>query len=300
MQAISGGGEFQQNGPGTTILTAINTYTGATTVNAGALIVNGSIANSAVTVNSGALLAGTGTVGAATINSGGTFAPGNSPGTMTVAGNLAFQSGALYLVQVNPRMARRQRDRRRQRGARRHGQRSVRVGKLRDAHFHHPLSRGRARRHHVRCFDDEQSAGRLHSQSELHRHRRDPEPHRHLPPGALGTGGLSINQRNVATALNSFFNNGGALPPGFVSVFGLTGANLGNALSQLSGEAATGAQQGAFQLTNQFLGLMLDPFVDGRSGVAGAGGPRSVLRRNTKRCPMTSRSPIPPCSRRPR
>ena len=50
MQAISGGGEFQQNGPGTTILTAINTYTGATTVNAGALVVNGSIANSAVTV----------------------------------------------------------------------------------------------------------------------------------------------------------------------------------------------------------------------------------------------------------
>ena len=75
-----------------------------------------------------------------------------------------------------------QRDRRRQRGARRHGQRSVRVGKLCDAHFHHPLSRGRARRDHVRCFDDEQSAGRLHSQSELHRHRRDPQPHRH--PGA--------------------------------------------------------------------------------------------------------------------
>ena len=26
-------------------------------------------------------------------------------------------------------------------------------------------------------------------------------------------------------------------------------------------------------MTNQFLGLMLDPFVDGRSGVAGTGGP---------------------------
>src|SRR5258708_20672050 len=35
------------------------------------------------------------------IASGGTFAPGNSPGTMTVAGNLAFQSGALYVVQIN-------------------------------------------------------------------------------------------------------------------------------------------------------------------------------------------------------
>ena len=51
------------------------------------------------------MLAGTGTVGATTINSGGTFAPGDSPGTMTVGGNLAFQSGALYLVQVNPSTA---------------------------------------------------------------------------------------------------------------------------------------------------------------------------------------------------
>ena len=42
----------------------------------------------------------------------------------------------------------------------------------------------------------------------------------------IGTGGLSINQRNVATSLNTFFNNGGALPPGFVSVFGLRPAPI--------------------------------------------------------------------------
>ena len=53
----------------------------------------------------------------------------------------------------------------------------------------------------------------------------------------------------------------------------MTGANLGNALSQLSGEAATGAQQAGFQMGSQFLDLMLDPFVDGRSGVAGTSGP---------------------------
>src|SRR5262249_4375791 len=87
---------------------------------------------------------------------------------------------------------------------------------------------------------------------------------------ALG-GGFSGNQGNVAGALNNFFNGGGALPPGFVSVFGLTGSNLGTALSQLSAEAATDAQQGAFQLGSQFLNIMLDPFVDGRN--VGAGGP---------------------------
>ena len=92
-------------------------------------------------------------------------------------------------------------------------------------------------------------------------------------PGALGAGGLSGNQLNVANSLNTFFNSGGALPPTFVTMFGLTGGNLANALSQLSGEAATGAQKVGFQLTDQFLNLMLDPFVDGRSGVGGADHP---------------------------
>ena len=51
---------------------------------------------------------------------------------------------------------------------------------------------------------------------------------------ALGAGGLSGgNQQNVAGALNNFFNNGGTLPAGFVSVFGLTGGNLASALTLL-------------------------------------------------------------------
>jgi uncharacterized protein YhjY with autotransporter beta-barrel domain len=87
-------------------------------------------------------------------------------------------------------------------------------------------------------------------------------------PSTTGSG----NQNSVANALNNFFNNGGTLTPGFVSVFGLNGADQANALTLLSGEAATGAQQGAFQLMTQFLGIMLDPFVDGRGGFGGAGG----------------------------
>jgi uncharacterized protein with beta-barrel porin domain len=87
---------------------------------------------------------------------------------------------------------------------------------------------------------------------------------------ALGQGaGLSQNQQNAAGALNNFFNNVDTLPANFVNIFGLTGANLANALTLLSGEAATGAQQPAFQLANQFLNIMLDPFVDGRGNVIG-------------------------------
>jgi uncharacterized protein with beta-barrel porin domain len=84
---------------------------------------------------------------------------------------------------------------------------------------------------------------------------------------------FTSNQLGVGRAIDNFFNNGGTLPPTFVSLYGLSGANLTNALDQLSGEAATGAQQVGFQLGNQFLNLMLDPFVDGRSGVGGADHP---------------------------
>jgi fibronectin-binding autotransporter adhesin len=102
---ISGSGGLTKTGAGAFTLSGSSSYSGATAVSAGTLIVNGAIANSAVTVSSGATLAGTGTVGATTILSGSTLAPGHSPGTITVAGNLAFQSGAIYLVQVTPSIA---------------------------------------------------------------------------------------------------------------------------------------------------------------------------------------------------
>jgi uncharacterized protein with beta-barrel porin domain len=83
---------------------------------------------------------------------------------------------------------------------------------------------------------------------------------------------LNQNQQTVANAINNFFNSGGALPPAFANLFNLTGGNLSNALTQVSGEAATGAERGAFELMNQFLGLMLDPFVYGRGGSSTGGG----------------------------
>ena len=65
---LGGPRPLEKIGAGILVLSAANTYSGPTTVSGGALVVNGSIANSAVTVGGGAFLTGTGTVGATTIN----------------------------------------------------------------------------------------------------------------------------------------------------------------------------------------------------------------------------------------
>ncbi|WP_041782266.1 autotransporter domain-containing protein [Ancylobacter novellus] len=73
--AISGSGALQQNGTGTAILTGASTYSGATSVNAGTLIVNGSLGAGTVSVANGATLSGSGSVGGAvTVQNGGTLA----------------------------------------------------------------------------------------------------------------------------------------------------------------------------------------------------------------------------------
>lgn len=75
--------------------------TGQLSMNAGLLSVDGLI-DGDVQIMAGASLAGTGTVGNTTIASGGALAPGNSIGTLTVDGDLVFDAGSRYLVEVDP------------------------------------------------------------------------------------------------------------------------------------------------------------------------------------------------------
>jgi autotransporter-associated beta strand protein len=86
--AVSGNGTLTQAGKGKLTLTGANTFTGATDITSGELIVNGSLANSSLTtIRRGARLGGTGTLGNTTVQAGGVHAPGNSIGTQTIIGN---------------------------------------------------------------------------------------------------------------------------------------------------------------------------------------------------------------------
>ena len=83
--------------PGTVVLSGTNTYSGATAISAGTLLVNGnsSGATGAVTVASGATLGGNGTVGGAvTAQTGSTLNAGNGVGTLTTAGNVTLAAGS--------------------------------------------------------------------------------------------------------------------------------------------------------------------------------------------------------------
>jgi subtilase-type serine protease len=95
---ISGAGGLTKRGAGVLRLTGANSYTGLTTVAGGKLVVNGSQA-SAVKVEAAGTLGGTGSVAA--IDNYGAVAPGNSVGTMTVAGDYVARPGSVYEVEVD-------------------------------------------------------------------------------------------------------------------------------------------------------------------------------------------------------
>lgn len=278
-QQYQGFSTFNKTGSSTWTLTGTDSTNTPWAVQGGTFLVDGTT-NGALNVQAGTL-GGSGTVGATTIGGGGTLAPGDHVvGTLNVNGNLAFQSGALYLVKVTPTGAS---------STNVTGTASLTVGSVQTM-----FATGS---YVTKTYDILHAMGGLGGTKfsgisgnvpagfsqvlSYSTSGTDTDVFLNLtatlgaPGGAggLGSSGLNQNQQHVADALNNFFNNGGALPPNFVNVFGLTGANLANTLTQLSGEAATGAQRGAFQLGGQFLGLMLDPFVDGRGGAAGAGGP---------------------------
>ena len=96
--AMTGTGALAKTGAATLTTTGINDFSGATTISAGGLFVNGTNANSAVTVSSGGLLSGSGSVSSVSVSSGGTISAGaaaGSVGTLSVA-SLAVAGTSTY------------------------------------------------------------------------------------------------------------------------------------------------------------------------------------------------------------
>ena len=97
---ISGSVSMNLQGTGTTVLSGSNSYTGPTSVQAGKLVVNGSLGSSSLTVSSGAVLGGSGLIAGNTVIAG-THSPGNSPGVQTFGGDLSYQPGASMIWQLS-------------------------------------------------------------------------------------------------------------------------------------------------------------------------------------------------------
>jgi fibronectin-binding autotransporter adhesin len=96
---FSTGGSLTKVGTGTLTLSGANSFTGLTNVNAGKLLVNGSIPGP-LHVGNGATLGGNGTIGGAvTVDPGGIVSPGNSPGTISL-GSLTLGSDTNLYIEI--------------------------------------------------------------------------------------------------------------------------------------------------------------------------------------------------------
>ncbi|MCP3384626.1 autotransporter domain-containing protein [Bradyrhizobium sp. CCGUVB4N] len=238
---------------GTETLTGANTYTGATTVNGGTLVVNGSI-TSASTVNAGGTLAGTGTVGNVAVT-GGTLAPGNTGavGTLSINGSLSFTAASTYMVQVSSSTA--------------SLANVTGAATLGGATVSATFGSGTIKKQYTILTAAGGLGGSTFNSAVV---SNMPSINATLSYDAnnvflsIGVnftpigGGLTVNQQNVANTLTNFFNSTGGIPAAFAA---LTPAGLTTA----SGELGTGIIQSAINADGQFLNLMLDPTVVGRS-----------------------------------
>lgn len=239
---------------GTETLSGTNTYTGATTVNGGKLEVDGSIV-SASTVNAGGTLAGTGSVGSVAVN-GGTLAPGSaaSPtGTLTINGSLSFTAASTYMVQLS--------------SATSSLANVTGAATLGGATVSAIFGSGAVKKQYTILTAASGLGGTAFNSAvvsnmpSLNATLSYDNNNVFLNIGVNFTpsgGGLTVNQQNVANTLTNFFNSTGSIPAAFAA---LTPAGLTTA----SGELGTGIIQSAINADGQFLNLMLDPTVVGRS-----------------------------------
>jgi uncharacterized protein with beta-barrel porin domain len=253
----SGFGTFNKVGASAWSLTGTSAFSGPINVDGGTLAVNGDMsAASALTVNAGGALGGTGLVGTTMVN-GGTLAPGNSIGTLTVNGNLGFTAASTYAVEVSPATA----DRTNATGTATLGGATVAASFAPGSYVAKQYvilnAAGGVSGTFGALVNTNLPSGFSSSLS-----YDANNAYLNLALGLAQYNGLNVNQQNVANALTDFFNATGGIPAVF-------GSLTPGGLTQVSGEIATGAQQATVNAMTQFMGVMTDPFTRGRGGDAG-------------------------------
>jgi autotransporter-associated beta strand protein len=99
--AINGTNGLEKTGLGKLILSGSSNYSGGTDISAGTLAVNG-VLGGAVNVANAAILGGSGAIdGLVTVAAGGILAPGNSPGTLTMAGGLSLDAASILNFELD-------------------------------------------------------------------------------------------------------------------------------------------------------------------------------------------------------
>ena len=249
--------------------------------NSGTAFVDGSIQATTLAVNSGGTAAGTGTLtGALTVMAGGTLMPGDvaTPlGTLAVTGNLTFNAGSFYAVHVSQATA----------SATTIGGATgtvtisggtVLVTLLQPGSYNQTYTIVTANGGRSGTFSGIQNTNATFNGTESLSYDATHVFLTLAGNATLGAvtlttpGPLSVNPQNVFNGINNFILPGNLLPPGFQNLYNLSGPGLANALTHLAGENNAGVFQGAFQAGNSFLGLMVNPFLDGRFGTGGGFG----------------------------
>jgi outer membrane autotransporter protein len=97
---LSGAGSLVKTGGGTLNLTGTSSFTGNAIVSGGKLAVNGALP-AIVDVGQSGAVGGNGTIGGLIVRTGGAVTPGNSIGLLHVNGNVTFEAGSTYQVEIN-------------------------------------------------------------------------------------------------------------------------------------------------------------------------------------------------------